>query len=95
MLIITNFSEDLDAKMGQVSKKRKNEKIAGYYIMDKFEMNVQQYFDNKPSEVNIEFVFKIAIATLEALQVLHATQRTYNDMKPQNIMISKDANNEL
>ena len=40
MLIITNFSEDLDAKMGQVPKKRKNEKIACYVIMDKFEMNV-------------------------------------------------------
>jgi|TARA_B110000285_G_C15017525_1_gene559811 serine/threonine protein kinase len=37
----------------------------------------------------------MAIAMVEALHVLHATQRTYNDMKPQNIMISKDANNEL
>ena len=40
------------------------------------------------------FVFKMAFDVVNALEVLHKTCRTYNDMKPQNLMIKINESNE-
>jgi hypothetical protein len=44
MMIITNFNEKVDPK-NQSKKvkdpKNENEKIAGYYIMEKYDMNLE------------------------------------------------------
>lgn len=43
MMIITNFNLIDDGK-NKSSKTSENEKIAGYFIMEKFDLNVEQYF---------------------------------------------------
>jgi hypothetical protein len=44
MMIITNYNEDLDVKSQSkkvVDPNNENEKIAGYFIMEKYDQNVE------------------------------------------------------
>jgi serine/threonine protein kinase len=70
------------------SKSEKIDKPIGYYIMPKYSQNLEQYFcdNNDP-----RFMFMAALQIIEAFEIVHKSGRTYNDLKPQNVMISKDA----
>ena len=44
MMIITNYNEDLDVKSQSkkvIDPNNENEKIAGYFIMEKYDQNVE------------------------------------------------------
>ena len=81
---MSNFNsiDDCKIKSPKAKNSPENEKIAGYFIMEKFDLNVEQFFSKCSPDVNMGFVFKMAHDVVDAFEVLHATARTYNDLKP-------------
>jgi serine/threonine protein kinase len=67
-----------------------NETLGAYYLLPKYSCNLQEYLDkNNCLNKNVDFILKTASRMLEALELLHSTGLTYNDLKPQNIMVEE------
>lgn len=82
MLILENYSDQMDQKPN---------KIAGYYIMPKYSINLEEYLSGQSSIDKIE-ILKVCKQLIDAMEIVHASGRTYNDLKPQNVMLEMDEN---
>lgn len=83
MIIFTNFNTVSDLE----------EKVAGYFIMPKYKINLEDYFIRK-NKIDPGFLFEVVLQLIDALKIVHISGRTYNDMKPENIMVQKDKSDE-
>ena len=63
--------------------------------MEKFDLNIDQYFIDHGLDVTMELIFKMAISVVDALEIVHSALRTYNDLKPQNVMVQQNSKEEL
>ena len=63
--------------------------ITGYVILPKYRHNLKEYLELKGRN-DPTLICKFMGQTLDALEILHETGRTYNDLKPENIMVTKD-----
>jgi serine/threonine protein kinase len=61
--------------------------LAGYYIMPKYSESLQDYLDRSKGVICSNIVFEISNKLLKAIRAVHEAGRTYNDLKPSNIMI--------
>ena len=75
MLVMHNYKE------GQ-------NKIAGFYIMPKYEMSLLDHLEKHkfaPSEI-----FRMTLSLIDIFESIHDSGYVYNDLKPQNIMVTKE-----
>lgn len=61
---------------------------AAYYVMPRYEAPLDTVLANMNCQISPVAVADIAVNLIESLKTVHATGRTYNDLKPENIMIS-------
>jgi len=60
--------------------------------MPKYKCNLQDYIDQS-NKIDIDFIFKTGSRLLDAFELVHECGFTYNDLKPQNVMVHiKDGN---
>jgi serine/threonine protein kinase len=85
MLILKNFTYEQNEMIDQVT---------GYFIMPKYTENLDQYLQRQ-SKIDSQTVLKIIVQLIEAFDIVHASGRTFNDLKPQNIMVEHDKDGEL
>ena len=62
--------------------------------MPKYTENLDQFITRQKS-LDSETVMKITKQLLEAFEIVHSSGRTFNDIKPQNIMVEHDQDGEL
>ena len=60
----------------------------GYYIMPKFDINLASFLKNQKGLQRIDSILTIMFQLVGIMKIVHKAGRTYNDMKPQNVMIS-------
>ena len=77
MLILNNFTS---------GRQKKSSQVAGYFIMPKYTENLDQYIQRQ-SNIDNETVLKFTVQLIEAFEIVHSSGRTFNDLKPQNIMV--------
>lgn len=65
-----------------------NLQLVGYFVMKRYHQTLEQFVCNK-EKLNNVISIEITIQLLDAFKVVHACDRTYNDLKLQNIMVSK------
>ena len=85
MLILKNFTYEQNEMIDQVT---------GYFIMPKYTENLDQYLQRQ-SKIDSQTILKIIVQLIEAFDIVHASGRTFNDLKPQNIMVEHDKDGEL
>ena len=85
MLILKNFTYEQNEMIDQVT---------GYFIMPKYTENLDQYLQRQ-SKIDSQTILKIIVQLIEAFDIVHASGRTFNDLKPQNIMAEHDKDGEL
>lgn len=57
--------------------------------MPKYSLNLEQYYyQNK--QIQPYFIYQIASELLFSFEVIHSTGRTFNDLKPPNVMLGKN-----
>ena len=54
--------------------------------MPKYDQTLASLVEKQHSTLDTKFYFEVAHELIDALQSLHAVGRTYNDMKPENVM---------
>lgn len=79
MMIITNFGH-------AGASAQQNEIIAGFYIMPKYSLNLEQFYENG-KQIQPYFIYKIASELLWSFEIIHSCGRTFNDLKPPNVMV--------
>ena len=62
--------------------------------MPKYAEDLDQYIERQ-TRIDFETVLKITVQLIEAFYIVHSSGRTFNDLKPQNIMVEHDSNGEL
>lgn len=62
--------------------------LMGYYIMPKFGTNLSSFLQNQKGLQKIDSILTICYQLIGIMKIVHKAGRTYNDMKPQNVMIS-------
>ena len=65
-----------------------NSQKYSYYIMTYFSMNLEQYLGQTTGIAKIQDVFEVACQLLNTFKLVHRAKRTFNDLKPENIMIT-------
>ena len=58
-----------------------------FYIMPHYEMNLKQYLEKLEGERKLEKILEIAIKLISIFKYTHCAKRTFNDLKPENIMV--------
>ena len=53
-----------------------------------YEMNLKQYLSKLNGVVRIQKIFEVAYKLIGILKYVHTTRRTFNDLKPENVMIN-------
>ena len=56
--------------------------------MPLYQMNLLEYLEQLSNANKIEKIFTVAKKLLDIFKLVHTAQRTYNDLKPENIMIN-------
>jgi hypothetical protein len=75
IFIFSNFK-------GQDEKKTEvTDTLAGFYVMPKYECNLDEYID-KQKKIDVDFILKTASMVIDALDLVHLTGFTFNDLKP-------------
>ena len=82
MMIITNFNE-------QTANSGATEIIAGFYVMPKYSLNLEQFYENGKM-IKPTFIYQIASELLQSFEIIHSCGRTFNDLKPPNVMVGKN-----
>lgn len=67
---------------------KKETKTFGFYIMPIYEMNLKQYLSKLNGVIKTKKIFEVAYKLIGILKYVHTTRRTFNDLKPENIMIN-------
>lgn len=65
-----------------------------FYIMTHFSMNLEQYLKKVSGIVFIKDVLEVAYQLIDILKLVHKAKRTFNDLKPENIMITPPSQSE-
>ena len=73
--------------LSNMKKDNRETLLAGYYVMPKYTQSLQNYLQKKNGAICPNVVFEISKQLLSALKAVHEAGRTYNDLKPSNIMI--------
>ena len=58
-----------------------------FYIMPHYEMNLKQYLEKLEGVRKLEKILEIAIKLISIFKYTHCAKRTFNDLKPENIMV--------
>ena len=74
LFIVKNFDEGRQAPI-----------LASYYVMPRYAMSLERAL--KGTNLDQERVWALAQILIDSLRTVHATGRTYNDLKPENIML--------
>ena len=61
-----------------------------FYVMPLYEMNVKQFLSKFEGLKKIEVILEICIKLVSIFKYTHCAKRTFNDLKPENIMINTD-----
>lgn len=93
-MLILNFNK-FNPDEEENDENRNKDRVAGYFIMSKYSENLDQYIERQKSKIDFETVLKITHQLVDAFEIVHATRRTFNDLKPENIMVEHDENGEL
>jgi serine/threonine protein kinase len=67
-----------------------NNDLVKYYITYKYTISLESYMIKNP-DIDASQSFEITIQLLDILQKIHISGYTYNDLKPENIMLCNDA----
>lgn len=59
-----------------------------YYVMTLYKMNLNQYLSNVTGIAYMRDIFEVAYQLMNILKIVHCSKRTFNDLKPENIMIT-------
>ena len=63
----------------------------GYVIMPKYDQNLANFLQNIQKGPNkVVKILDVTFQLLDILKVIHGAGLTYNDIKPENIMVSND-----
>ena len=64
-----------------------DQKVFAFYTMPHYEMNLKQYLSLLKGLNKVERIFDIALKLVSIFKYTHCAKRTFNDLKPENIMI--------
>jgi hypothetical protein len=67
------------------SKSKPGDALCAYFVMPKYKINLQTALKNYHPDA--QSVFDIGSALIDSLKTVHSAGRTYNDIKPENVMI--------
>ena len=62
--------------------------------MTHYEMNLDEYLRNMKGNAKMKEIFKVADQLVTILRIVHGSRRTFNDLKPDNIMITPPGQNQ-
>lgn len=67
--------------------KHRSQEIMAFYVMPQYEKSLLDYI---LAETNIprDFYLNLIIQLIDCIKEVHSTGRTYNDVKPENIMMN-------
>ena len=63
------------------------DKKAAYYLMPKYEMNLKEYMSHLGGIQKAVKIIDVINKLLSIFKIVHSAQRTFNDLKPENIMV--------
>ena len=66
-----------------------SKRLCGYYIMPKYQVNLEEYMKDLKGVKRAMTILEVAIQLLPIFQLVHKSNRTFNDLKPENIMVDK------
>ena len=62
--------------------------VFAYYIMPKYDMSLAKYVKTLTGFKKIEKIIEVICQLMGSLKYLHTCRRTFNDLKPDNVMIN-------
>ena len=72
-------------KLTNFSKSKPGETLCAYFVMPKYQTNLHKAL--KSYHPDAKSVFDIGSDLIDSLKTVHSSGRTYNDIKPENVMI--------
>jgi len=66
----------------------KEPKCFSYYIMPKYEVTLEDYLKGLKGVKKAIYVLEVAIQLVSIMELVHKSNRTFNDLKPENVMIN-------
>ena len=60
----------------------------GYFIMPKYDANLFKLMEQHNGLKRLEIILSVSYQLVGIMQLIHKLGRTYNDMKPHNVMVS-------
>ena len=63
--------------------------------MPKYDYTLEKLLDKVEDIRKLDFIFDVSRQLINCLQVVHKAGYVYNDLKPDNVMISFDANSQM
>ena len=72
-------------KLTNFSKSKPGETLCAYFVMPKYQTNLHKAL--KSYHPDAQSVFDIGADLIDSLKTVHSSGRTYNDIKPENVMI--------
>ena len=63
--------------------------------MPKYEHSLEKLIEEIEAQKQVDFIFDVARQLINCLRVVHEAGYVYNDLKPDNIMISFDSCNQM
>ena len=63
--------------------------------MPKYDFTLENLLDKVEDIRKLDFIFDVSRQLINCLQVVHKAGYVYNDLKPDNVMISFDANSQM
>ena len=88
-IILYNFD-----KTYAEEQKYKSVRFCSYYVMPKYEMELSEYISNFEGMEKISKILQISSQLLAIFKYVHAAKRSYNDLKPENVMVNLDSDGE-
>ena len=79
MLLLQNFNAGANEE---------DVKMCGYYIIPQYQHNLNQYLEIVKKDALDGEIFAIAKQLVGIFKIVHTAHRTFNDLKPENIMIN-------
>jgi serine/threonine-protein kinase PknG len=63
----------------------KTDTVCGYYVMPRYSMNLTTILEK--GSLDVKTLLNICCQMVDSLKTVHSSGRTYNDIKPDNIMV--------
>lgn len=74
--------------MYDFSRGDREAKVCTYYIMPKYQVTLDGYLQEQEGVKKAISILEVAIQLVAILELVHRSNRTFNDLKPENIMIN-------